>query len=101
PGLFEKPARKPAARPLADRMRPRSFDEFVGQEELTAPDRILRRMADAGQLRSMIFWGPPGTGKTTLAQLLATAADAHFIKYSAVVSGIKEIKTVMQEAEQQ
>jgi putative ATPase len=101
PSLFEKPARKAAPGPLADRMRPKTFDEFVGQEELTGPGRILRRMAESKQLRSMIFWGPPGVGKTTLARLLANTADAHFITYSAVISGIKEIKTVMVEAEQQ
>ena len=102
PSLFEKPAKKSAkAPPLADRMRPLNFDEFVGQEELTSPGRILRRMAEMRQLRSMIFWGPPGTGKTTLARLLAAATEAHFITYSAVISGIKEIKTVMQEAEKQ
>jgi putative ATPase len=101
PSLFEKPARKAAPGPLADRMRSKTFDEFVGQEELTGPGRILRRMAESKQLRSMIFWGPPGVGKTTLARLLANTADAHFITYSAVISGIKEIKTVMVEAEQQ
>jgi putative ATPase len=101
PGLFEKPAKKSARAPLADRMRPRNFDEFVGQEELTGPERILRRMAETKQLRSMIFWGPPGVGKTTLARLLANSIEAHFITYSAVISGIKEIKTVMVEAEQQ
>jgi putative ATPase len=100
PGLFESEIGQ-AKTPLADRMRPRNFGEFVGQVELTGPDRLLRRMADSGQLRSMIFWGPPGTGKTTLARLLASAANACFITYSAVVSGIKEIKSVMQEAEQQ
>jgi putative ATPase len=101
PSLFAKPARKAAPGPLADRMRPKTFDEFVGQEELTGPGRILRRMAEGKQLRSMIFWGPPGVGKTTLAKLLANSAEAHFITYSAVISGIKEIKTVMVEAEQQ
>lgn len=98
-GLFDEPA-KPGSTPLADRMRPQNFDEFVGQEEITGGGKILRRMAENKQLRSLIFWGPPGVGKTTLARLLANAADAYFITYSAVISGIKEIKTVMQEAEQ-
>src|SRR5688572_32901971 len=101
PSLFEKKARKPSPAPLADRMRPKTFDEFVGQDDLTGPGRILRRMAETNQLRPMIFWGPPGVGKTTLAKLLASSVEAHFITYSAVVSGIKEIKTVMAEAEQQ
>src|SRR5687767_4847096 len=101
PSLFAKPAKKAAPAPLADRMRPATFEDFVGQEELTGPGRILRRMAETKQLRSMIFWGPPGVGKTTLAKLLANSVEAHFITYSAVVSGIKEIKTVMADAEQQ
>ncbi|HEU4691049.1 MAG TPA: AAA family ATPase, partial [Vicinamibacterales bacterium] len=86
--------------PLAERMRPRSLDEFVGQEKLVAPGRPLRQAIEQDKLQSIILWGPPGTGKTTLARLIATATKAHFIAFSAVLSGIKEIRAVMAEAEE-
>jgi putative ATPase len=86
-------------RPLAERMRPRTLDEFVGQQSLVAPGRPLRRAIEQDRLQSIILWGPPGTGKTTLARLIATATQAHFIAFSAVLSGIKEIRAVMAEAE--
>jgi putative ATPase len=86
--------------PLADRMRPRSFEEIAGQEKLLAPGRPLRVAIERDLLQSIILWGPPGTGKTTLARLIAQVTHAHFIAFSAVLSGIKEIKAVMAEAEQ-
>ena len=89
-----------APAPLAERMRPRTLDEFVGQEALIAPGRPLRRAIEQDRLQSIILWGPPGTGKTTLARLIASATRAHFISFSAVLSGIKEIRAVMTEAEE-
>jgi putative ATPase len=88
----------PAA-PLAERMRPRTLDDIVGQEALLAPGRPLREAIERDRLRSIILWGPPGTGKTTLARVIANATRAHFIAFSAVLSGIKEIREVMAEAE--
>jgi putative ATPase len=89
----------PAA-PLAERMRPRTLDDIVGQDALLAPGRPLREAIARDRLRSIILWGPPGTGKTTLARVIANATQAHFIAFSAVLSGIKEIREVMAEAEQ-
>jgi putative ATPase len=89
-----------ATAPLAERMRPRTLDEFVGQDALTAPGRPLREAIDHDRLRSIILWGPPGTGKTTLARLIAGVTRARFVSFSAVLSGIKEIRGVMTEAEE-
>jgi putative ATPase len=114
--LFETPAPKAAGRapadaravpgseggapaPLADRMRPRTLDEVVGQAHLIGPGKVLRRAFEEDTLHSMILWGPPGTGKTTLALLLAQIAGARFATFSAVLSGVKEIRQVMAEAE--
>ena len=85
--------------PLAARMRPRNLDEFVGQEHLLGEGKVLRNLIERDSISSMIFWGPPGVGKTTLAQIIATRTDAQFITFSAVTSGIKDIKTVMQQAD--
>ncbi|MHB1857864.1 MAG: replication-associated recombination protein A [Acidobacteriaceae bacterium] len=87
-------------RPLAERMRPRTLDEFVGQEHLLAPGKALRLQLETDDTTSMILWGPPGVGKTTLAKIVAHTTHATFIEFSAVVSGIKEIKQVMAEADQ-
>jgi putative ATPase len=85
--------------PLADRMRPRTLDEFVGQEQLVGEGRVLRRLIEAGTgLPSLILWGPPGTGKTTLARLLAERSDARFVALSAVFSGVKELRGAIAEA---
>src|SRR5262244_2928344 len=85
--------------PLADRMRPRTLDEYAGQEHLIGPGKPLRVSIERDDAGSIIFWGPPGTGKTTLAKIIATLTKAEFIEFSAVLAGIKEIKQVMADAE--
>ena len=85
-------------RPLADRMRPRALDEFVGQQHLLAPGKPLRTQLERDQVASVIFWGPPGSGKTTLARIIAARTKSGFVNFSAVLSGIKEIKAVMEDA---
>ena len=91
-------ATEQAYRPLADRMRPRSLDEFIGQAHLLGPGKPLRLALESGRLHSMIFWGPPGTGKTTLARLLAHTAGAEFITLSAVLAGVKDIRQAVEQA---
>jgi putative ATPase len=88
-----------ASRPLADRMRPRTLEEYVGQEHLIGPGKPLRTQVDRDDTGSLILWGPPGTGKTTLAKIIANMTKAEFIEFSAVLAGIKEIKQVMADAE--
>ena len=88
-----------AAEPLAERLRPRTLDEFVGQQHLLGKGKVLRKIIEADRVSSMIFWGPPGVGKTTLARIIANQTKASFITFSAVTSGIKEIRSVMQRAD--
>ena len=88
-----------AGRPLADRMRPQTLDEFMGQEDLLGPGKPLRIQIERDDLSSMLFWGPPGCGKTTLARIIARRTKSEYIPFSAVLAGIKEIKEVMAKAE--
>ncbi|MFN7929131.1 MAG: replication-associated recombination protein A [Blastocatellia bacterium] len=103
PSLFDEPPAADSAAtdsnaPLAERMRPRTLEEFVGQEQIVGAGKLLRRLIAEDKLTSMIFWGPPGTGKTTLARIIAHHTKANFVPFSAVTSGIKEIKQVMADA---
>src|SRR5262249_26340647 len=107
PSLFAEPVSSvrqivnedPKTRPLADRMRPRTLNNLVGQPKLVGPGRALRKMIEEDRLQSIIFWGPPGTGKTTLARIIAERTSARFVQFSAVVSGIREVREVMAAAE--
>lgn len=97
--MSELPSLVDEARPLADRLRPRTLTDFVGQQHLLAPGKSLRRMLEGGHLHSMILWGPPGTGKTTLARLVARSCDAAFIALSAVMAGVKDIRAAVDSAQ--
>lgn len=85
--------------PLANRVRPTTIDEFIGQKHLLGPGKVLRELIENDKLSSLIFWGPPGVGKTTLAEIIARQTKSHFVTFSAVTSSIKDIRKIMQEAE--
>src|SRR5690242_10860853 len=97
--LPSKSGERSEDRPLADRMRPQSLEEYIGQDHILGPGKPLRAQIESGHLSSLILWGPPGSGKTTLATLIAKKSQAYFVPFSAVLSGIKEIKAVMADAE--
>src|SRR3990172_4263184 len=104
-GLFDTPttegfrSNERSSSPLADRMRPETLEEFVGQLHILGPGKPLRKLIERDELQSMILWGPPGSGKTTLSTIIARRTRSDFVKFSAVLSGIKEIKEVMAAAE--
>ncbi|MEI6080523.1 MAG: AAA family ATPase, partial [bacterium] len=84
--------------PLADRLRPVNFDEYVGQEHLTEPGRLFRKSVEEGSLSSCIFWGPPGCGKTSLAHVIANITKKPFVAFSAVLQGVKDVREIVEEA---
>ena len=99
--LFEHNAHEKISKPLAERMRPRDLDEFVGQSHIVGPNSLIKRAVDDDKLFSMILWGPPGCGKTSLANIIANATKSHFIQISAVLSGVKDIRSAIDEAKRQ
>lgn len=92
--------KKVSSTPLAERMRPQNFDEFIGQEEIVGKGKLLRKLIESDQLSSFIFWGPPGVGKTTLAQIIAQATKSKFVLMSAVSSGKQELMSVIKDAKE-
>jgi len=98
--LFEQTLEQAADRPLAERMRPHALNEVVGQQHLLGPGKLLRQLIESDQLSSVIFWGPPGTGKTTLGQVIASSTSSRFVFFSAVLQGVKEIRQIVAEARQ-
>ena len=97
--LFKEQKTKEASAPLADRMRPRSLEEFVGQGHIVDKGRFLRSAIEADKIPSLILWGPPGSGKTTLANVIANATGSRFVFISAVLEGVKEVREIVKEAE--
>ncbi len=102
PDLFQEAAARYQAEkaPLADRMRPRTLDEFVGQPHILGPGKLLRRAIEADRVTSLIFYGPPGSGKTTLARIIAGTTKAHFTSMNAVLSGVKDIRAAIKAAQE-
>ena len=99
--LFARDAQNLVDRPLADRMRPRIIEDFFGQSHLLAEGKSLRQAIEQGKAHSMIFWGPPGTGKTTLARMIAETTESYFIALSAVMAGVKDVRQAVADAKEQ